>query len=125
MSIAVHATCPGRLCDHTLPESDRNLGLAMHLSPLAGLLFAPAILAPLLLWLVNRDKSAFVDDHGRESVNAVLSFVLYHVAAFITVIGIIALPVLYIIAIVSIVRGAVAASRGEFFRYPMTLRFIS
>ena len=59
-----------------------------------------------------------------KAVNAVISFVVYHVAAFITLVGIIALPVLWIVAIVSIVRGAVAASRGEYFRYPMTLRFL-
>ncbi len=125
MSVAVNAIHQGRLCDQTVGGNDRNYGIFMHLSPLAGFIFAPAILAPLLLWLLQKDRSGFVDDHGREAVNAVLSFVVYHIAAFITVIGIIALPVLYIIAIVSIIRGAIAASRGEYFRYPMTLRFIS
>ena len=107
-----------------LTDSDRNYGIAMHLSPLAGFVFGPAILAPLVLWLVRKDESAFVDDHGREMVNVILSFVLYHFLAVITVIGIIALPVLYIVGIVNVIRGAVAAGRGEYFRYPMTLRFL-
>jgi uncharacterized Tic20 family protein len=44
--------------------------------------------------------------------------------AVITVIGIIALPVLYVVGVVSLIRGAVAASRGDFFRYPITMRFL-
>ena len=77
-----------------------------------------------VLWLVRRDKSRFVDDHGRETINAILSFVIYHVVAIITVVGLVALPVLYIIALINVVRGAIAAGRGEFFRYPMTIRMI-
>jgi len=40
------------------------------------------------------------------------------------VIPLIALAAVWIVAIVSLIRGAVAASRGEIFRYPMCLRFI-
>ena len=105
-------------------ESDRNYALAIHLSPLSAMLFGPAILMPIVLWLLRKSESPFVDDHGRESVNAVLSFLLYNVLAIITLVGVILLPVLYIVAIVSLVRGAVAASRGDFFRYPMTIRFL-
>ena len=80
---------------------------------------------PLVLWLVRKDDSPYLDDHGRETVNAVISFILYHVAAVITLVGIVLLPVLYVIGVVSVIRGAVAAGRGEYFRYPLTIRFIS
>ena len=33
--------------------------------------------------------------------------------------------VLWIVGLVSVIRGAVAAGRDEFFRYPMTFRFLS
>ena len=125
MSVAVNAIPQGRLRDHTVGSNDCNYGIFMHLSPLAAFIFAPFILAPLLMWQLRKNQSAFVDDHGREAVNAVLSYVVYNIALIISIVGIIALPVLFIIAIVSIIRAAVAASRGEYFRYPMTLRFIS
>jgi len=105
-------------------DTDRHFGIAIHLSPLVAFLFGPAILAPLVLWLIRKDESPFVDDHGREMLNAILSFVVYHIVAILTVIGIIALPVLYIVGVVNLVRGAVSAGRGEFFRYPMTIRFL-
>ena len=78
-----------------------------------------------MLWLIRKNESEFNDDHGREMTNALISFFLYHVAAVITVIGIVVLPVLYVIGIVNLIRGAVAAGRGEYFRYPITIRFVS
>lgn len=138
MSVATPAfdTAPGVRCCTAMPQrrrlrqddltdTDRNVAVAMHLSPLAGLVFGPFVLVPLVLWLVRRDDSAFNDDHGREMVNALLSFFLYNFIAVITLIGVIMLPVLYIVGIVNLVRGAVAAGRGEYFRYPMTIRFLS
>ena len=114
-----------RMRQRGLTDSDRNYSIAIHLAPLAGFAFLPLMFAPIILWWVRKDESAFNDDHGREMTNALLSFVLYNVVAFITVIGLIALPVLYVLAIINMIRGAVAAGRGEFFRYPMTVRFIS
>ena len=129
MSIAMNAQAAdagpfGRPAATSLNDTDRNFGMAIHLSPLVAFLFGPAILVPLVLWLIRRDESPFVDDHGREMLNALLSFVVYHIVAIITIIGIVALPVLYIVGVVNLVRGAVSAGRGEFFRYPMTIRFL-
>ena len=124
MSIALSADPAARPFAEPVNDADRHIGIAMHLTPLVAFLFGPAILAPLVLWLVRKDDSPFVDDHGREMINAIISFVVYHIVAVITVIGIIALPVLYIIGVVNLVRGAVAAGRGDFFRYPMTMRFL-
>ncbi len=124
MSIALSVEPAAGPFARPVNDSDRHIGIAMHLTPLVAFVFGPAILAPLVLWLVRKDDSPFVDDHGREMINAIISFVVYHIVAVITVIGIIALPVLYIIGVVNLVRGAVAAGRGDFFRYPMTMRFL-
>ncbi len=107
-----------------ISDTDRHFGVGIHLSPLAAFAVGPLILAPLVLWLVRKDKSPFVDDHGREMINALISFFIYNLVLVITIVGIIALPVLYIVGVVNLIRGAVAASRGDFFRYPMTIRFL-
>ncbi len=107
-----------------ISDTDRHFGVGIHLSPLAAFVLGPLILAPLVLWLIRKDKSEFVDDHGRETINALISFFIYNIVLVITVIGIIALPVLFIVGVVNLIRGAVAASRGDFFRYPMTMRFL-
>ena len=117
-----------RLRDESTNESDRNYAVGMHISPLiltvigAGPL---ALLAPLVLWLVRKNLSPFDDDHGREVINFGISFLLWHIVLAITVIGLVLWPVIWIVAIVNNIRGAIAAGRGEYFRYPMTIRFLS
>jgi uncharacterized Tic20 family protein len=116
----------GRMCDGEVPDVDRHMTMAMHLSPFATLIgLGPlALVIPLILWLVRKDESVFADDHGREILNAIISFFVLHLILLITLIGVILWPVLWIVAIVSLIRGAIAASRGEYFRYPMTFRFL-
>ncbi len=117
-----------RLRDERLTDSDRNYAVGMHISPLiltvigAGPL---ALIAPLVLWLVRKNLSPFDDDHGREVINFGISFLLWHVILAITVIGLVLWPVIWVVAIVNNIRGAIAAGRGEYFRYPMTIRFLS
>ncbi len=56
-----------------------------------------------------------------ESITGVVLFVL----GMVTGIGMLAWLVWVVVAIIALVRGAVAASNGEYFRYPMTIRFIN
>lgn len=115
----------GRVREQGLSTTDRNWGVALHLSPLSAFVLGPpGLLAPLVLWLIRRDGSSFNDDHGREIINFLLSLVIWHVALAITIIGIVLWPVLWVIAFVGIIRAATAASRGEYFRYPMTVRML-
>ncbi len=126
MSIAMSAEGPyAGPAANPINDTDRNYSVGIHLAPLAAFVFAPLILASLVLWLVRKDESPFVDDHGRETMNALISFVIYHFIAIVSVIGIVALPVLYVVGVVNLIRGAVAAGRGEFFRYPMTMRLLT
>ena len=137
MTIAMQATAfnnpqpsnpKARLRDESLSDSDRNYAVSMHLASLvlavlgAGILM---VLGPLVLWLIRRDHSPFDDDHGREVMNFGISFFLWHIVTAITVIGLVLWPVLWIVAIVNNIRGAIAAGNGEYFRYPMTIRFLS
>ena len=71
-----------------------------------------------------QDKSAFVDDHGREVVNMLITMLV--VAILIPLVIPIPFVILWvIIMVINLIRGAVAASNGQYFRYPMILRFIS
>jgi uncharacterized Tic20 family protein len=86
-----------------------------------------AIGATLLLWLMKRDTSRFVDDHGREVMNFQISFLIYSIVCiplYFILIGIPIILAVYIAAVVGMIRGAVAAHRGDVFRYPICLRFI-
>ena len=119
-----------RLRDERLTDTDRNYGIALHLSPFAGAIFFLFVFTPLVLWLIRKDQSAFDDDHGREVLNMQLSALLFSiilaVAGFLTFgLGWLALAAWHIVIIIAQIRGAIAASNGEYFRYPMIIRFLS
>ncbi len=114
-----------RLRDEGLTEHDRKYALAIHLTALLGVFIHLALLVPLVLWLVRKQESAYVDDHGREMMNVFLTGLVIVPVCAITIIGIPVAIAWVIITFIGFIRGAVAASRGEYFRYPMTMRFLS
>lgn len=82
------------------------------------------------LWLIRRNQSAFIDDHGREAVNFQISILIYSVGAMFASMWIDGpVEALSAIAIGALtlyggIRAALAAGRSEYFRYPMCLRLI-
>ncbi|RKF03679.1 hypothetical protein C8N26_2076 [Tenacibaculum lutimaris] len=50
----------------------------IHISAFAGYLFPlGSIITPLILWQTLKERSTFLDDHGKEAVNFNISFGLY------------------------------------------------
>ena len=122
----------GKLHESGLSEADRSFALAIHLSPFAGMVLPLLFLAPVVLWLIRKDQSRFVDDHGREMTNVLINSAIITVSAAIfslpiitLVITIPALAIWYVVIVISQIRAAIAASKGEYFRYPMVVRFLT
>lgn len=107
---------------------ERTWGLITHLSALVGFIVPFGhIIGPLVIWLIKKDESAFVDDQGKEAINFQISMTLYAVVAavlILVVIGIFLLIGIGILDIVLVIVAAVKANAGEKFRYPLTIRFI-
>nr|HRJ50335.1 DUF4870 domain-containing protein [Phycisphaerales bacterium] len=117
-------TRPARVDD--LPEGEQAWGLFMHLSTIMSLFVIPAIPA-LVMWLIKRKESAYLDDTGKEVLNFQISLFLYLIVGTILaviVVGFILIAAVYILGIVGIIKGTLAANRGEYFRYPMCIRII-
>lgn len=101
--------------------------MASHLWPFIGALTAtlPVIwIGMLVFWVLRKDQSPLVDDQGREIINTLLTLCVMALSV-ITIIGIPFFLVWLVVWLVACVRGAIAAGRAEYFRYPMTIRFIS
>jgi len=82
---------------------------------------------PLIIWLVKKDQSDYVDDQGKEALNFQISLFIYFTVAGLSMfvlIGIVLLPAVWIFDIVNVIRGAIAANKGERFRYPLCIRLI-
>ena len=117
-----------------LTSSARNWAMAAHLSALVAMWFALAFLGPLLVYLVKGNEHPFIREQSVEALNFNLSFLLYGlvgglitVVLMIVLVGFLLLPLLIIGAIawlVLVIVGAVKASKGESYRYPLTIRFV-
>ena len=109
------------------PE-DRTWAMVVHLSAFAGHIFPFAhIIAPLVVWLVRRESSAFVNDQGREAVNAQISVTIYAAIAGVLCFVLIGWPmlgILYLANVVLVIVAAIAAHEGKTYRYPFILRLV-
>ena len=85
------------------------------------------MLVPLVIWLVKRNESAFIDEHGREALNFQVSVTLYGIVAGVlafVLVGFVLLAALVVFQFVFMVIASVRASQGEPYRYPFTIRLI-
>lgn len=115
----------GRLVESGVSEGDRRLAILLHLSPLLALAMPLILAVPLVAWFLVRDRSAFLDDHCRALLDAMISYTLWFLIAAATIVGVVLWPVLLIIALIAMVRAAVDAGSSRYVRYPLALSILS
>jgi uncharacterized protein len=101
------------------PQSEKNWAIATHL---LGIPFE--FFAPVLGYLLFNGKGPFISHHVRESLNFGITMLLAVVALAITIIGIVLIWVPPLIWLIFRIVAAYKTSQGDYFRYPLTLRFI-
>jgi len=118
-----------------IPPQSRQWALAAHLSGLVGLLSGVfGFVGPLVVYFA-RAEDPWVRREAAEALNFQLSALLYGIiGGLITIVllfvlvGFLLIPLWIAAAIawvVVTVVAAVKASRGEPYRYPLTIRFIN
>ena len=137
-------------------NQDTSHAPLVHLSSFSSYIGVPfgSILGPLITWSIWKDKSAFVDAHGKEALNFNLSITLYQILAVIVGLFMFLTPILSMAAtesenpigiilsipgllifisgigllsifrIVAIIIATFKASNGEYFNYPLSIKFI-
>jgi uncharacterized Tic20 family protein len=128
-------------------KEERDSALFMHLAAFGSMIVPFGnILGPLIVWQIKKDQSEFVDQNGKESLNfqitnTIVIFVLLGLGAgfaissgfqgfeggiAISIVFFITIIFLYLMmALVFVIIASIKASKGEMFRYPMSIRFIS
>lgn len=86
---------------------------------------------PLIIWLIKKDESAYVDHHGKQALNFQLMITAIHVASAIlgmtvilALLSCLIAPAAFVVSIVFSIMAAMAASKGEWYRYPLSLPLI-
>jgi uncharacterized Tic20 family protein len=124
---------PGPIINGTTAD-DRTMAMLAHL-----LGIFTGFLGPLIIWLVKKDQSEFVNDQGREVVNFHITVGLVSVVVLpgllilsvIPLIGCLIFPIFILTAMaISIgslvfhIMGTVKANEGIAYRYPFNFRLI-
>ena len=109
------------------PEQERLWAMLAHLLSFVAAYLFLGFVAPLVVLLVFGPRSAYVRAHAVESLNFNLTWLLYGIVGVILAFVFIGIPILIALGIaylVLVVIASVRANNGEFFRYPLTIRFI-
>jgi len=105
-------------------DDERNLALLMHL-----LALFTGFVGPLIVWLVKKDDSTYLDQHGKEALNFQISALIYFlVGMVITVVtcgvGFFLLLALVVLMWVACILAAMQGHRGDPCSYPLTIRLL-
>ena len=107
-----------------------------HLSAFASFIVPLGnIVGPLVVWLLRKDVLPAVDKHGKAALNFNIGITLYgligiaiSVALMLVLIGFllffVVFAALFVWWLVATVMAAVKAGNGEFWDYPLTIRFL-
>ncbi len=109
-------------------ETERNWAMGAHLSAFLAAYVALGLLGPLAVLLLQGNRSAFVRRHAVEALNFNISWLIWIAISVIlafVLIGIFLLIAIGIAYVVLVIMGGRAASRGEEFRYPLTIRLVT
>ncbi|MCB0584031.1 MAG: DUF4870 domain-containing protein [Phaeodactylibacter sp.] len=112
-----------------IPDKDELMWSTFaHLGFLAGLVIPFGnIVAPLVIWLVYKDRSSYIDFHGKEALNFQITMTIALIgSAFLILlfIGIFLVIGAVILSLVLSIIAATKANNGEYYRYPFSIRFI-
>lgn len=107
---------------------ERQMGLFLHLSQLANILIPLAgVIIPIVIWQTQKDKMPALDAHGKMVTNWIISSLIYWIVSgvlSIVLIGFLGMLALLIMGIVFPIMGAIKANNGEFWEYPLTIKFL-
>lgn len=130
-----------------MPDTEeKNVAMFTHLASFASLILPFGnILGPLIVWSLKKDKSSFVNAHGKASLNFEITYTIVVFLALSISIPIVIsagikenvvevvmsllfliIPLIsyWVLSIILVIIAAVKASNGELYTYPLSIRFI-
>ena len=108
----------------TVPSNDdKNIVTITHLG---GILFS--FIPSLIVWLLKKDDSEYIAAQAKEALNFQITLLLAQFVAYVLVfilVGFLLLGLIWVFNIVFCIIAAISSSKGEYYRYPLTLRLIN
>lgn len=103
-------------------KDDKTFGMLAHL-----LGIFTGFVGPLVIWLIKKDESPYVDDQGKEALNFQIWVTIAAVVSYLAIavfIGCLMLPAVVVLSLVFSIMGTMKANEGIAYRYPLNFRII-
>jgi uncharacterized Tic20 family protein len=108
---------------------EKQWGMFAHLAGFATFVIPFGnVVGPLIIYLIKKDEYEFVNDQGKEVLNFQIKWSIIFVISAILIfagIGILLLIGFGIAWLVLVIVGTVAANNGQYYRYPLTIKFLN
>jgi len=108
----------------TLPNNDeKNIATITHLG---GTVFS--FIPALIVWVLKKDDSEYIALQAKEALNFQITVLIAQFVAgilAIILIGFLFMFIIWVFNIVLCIIAAISTSKGETYRYPLTLRLIN
>lgn len=109
-------------------HEEKLWAMLTHLSALVGLIVPFGnIIGPLLIWILKKEESRFINQQGKESLNFQISITIYAIIAIILtllLVGVFLLLIVGVFAVIMVIIASINAYDGKDYRYPLTIRFV-
>ena len=121
---------PGYGAPPMTADSERTVGMLAHLVPLIAMVFSAGTLgfvASLVIYLVYKDRGPFARENAVNSLNVQIMTAIMLVISLVlmlVLIGFVTYPLALVFAFVVHLIGAMKANRGEWWKPPLTPRFV-
>ncbi len=103
-------------------QNAKNMAMLCHL-----LGFFTSFIGPLIIWLLKKDEDSFIDQQGKEALNFQIAIVIASFVAGLLsflCIGFLLFPVIAILDLVFVIMACIKSSKGEAYKYPVSIRLI-
>ena len=105
------------------PSDEKLWSTLIHIG---GILFS--FLAPLIGYLVLKDRGPFIRAHSATALNFQITLLIAYAVGVVTswlLIGILVMFAAWAASIVFGIIAAIAANKGEYYVYPVAIKFVS
>jgi uncharacterized Tic20 family protein len=101
-----------------ISDEEKQMAMFCHLGLLIG-----GFIIPLVIWMMKKEESKFIDKQGKEAINFSISTFIWSLVIILPTCGLGGLVMGPLWLYWTIMAG-LEANKGKMYRYPMTIRFL-
>ncbi len=105
-----------------ISSEDKTMAILAHV---LGIFFG--FIPALIIWLIKKDQSEYVNVHAKEALNFQISLIIYYLVAgilWILLVGVFLTFAIWIFSVVVMILATIKAANGNYYKYPLCIRLI-